>query len=211
MGVVCHGLGFLPPRLFLARARALSSVPALVPGKADGRPPGRSAPVLQRSAPLAEPRAFADLLAPLRKTDWVVYTKRPFAGPEAVLAYLSRYTHRVAIANSRLTAFDGKGVIFKWKDNRAKGRARQKVMTLAASDFFRRFLLHVLPKRFHRIRHKACPGLDPGASLPMAPGPQTSRAPVSCLMSRRQMINPIPSATQTAQSPPNLVRAAVDP
>jgi hypothetical protein len=89
----------------------------------------------------------------LRKLEWVVYAKRPFAGPEAVLAYLSRYTHRVAISNSRLIALDDNGVTFKWKDYRAKGRARQKVMTLATSEFIRRFLIHVLPQGFHRIRH----------------------------------------------------------
>ncbi len=104
-------------------------------------------------AHLAQPRAFAELLGPLRKIEWVVYAKRPFAGPEAVLAYLSRYTHRVAIANSRLVAFDDKSVTFKWKDYRAKGPDRQKVMTLAADEFIRRFLLHVLPRGFHRIRH----------------------------------------------------------
>jgi hypothetical protein len=104
-------------------------------------------------APLAERHAFAAYLAPLRKTEWVVYAKRPFAGPQAVLAYLSRYTHRVAIANSRLIAFDDNGVTFKWKDYRAKGRERHKVMTLAAHEFVRRFLLHVLPNGFHRIRH----------------------------------------------------------
>lgn len=104
-------------------------------------------------APLAEPKAFAALLRPLRKTEWVVYAKRPFAGPEAVLAYLSRYTHRVAISNTRLVAFDGHSVTFKWKDYRATERHRQKLMILEASEFIRRFLLHVLPKGFHRIRH----------------------------------------------------------
>ena len=104
-------------------------------------------------ARLEEPKAFAGLLAPLRKIDWVVYAKKPFAGPEAVLAYLSRYTHRVAIANSRLIACDGKRVTFKWKDYRAKAPERQKVMTLDADEFIRRFLLHVLPRGFHRIRH----------------------------------------------------------
>jgi predicted Zn-ribbon and HTH transcriptional regulator len=104
-------------------------------------------------APLAEPKAFAALVGPLRNTEWVVYAKRPFAGPEAVLAYLSRYTHRVAISNSRLIAFDGQTVTFKWKDYRAKARDRQKVMTLEPSEFIRRFLLHVLPKGFHRIRY----------------------------------------------------------
>ena len=83
----------------------------------------------------------------------VVYAKRPFAGPDAVLAYLSRYTHRIAIANSRLVAFDGERVTFKWKDYRAKGEARYKLMTLDVDEFIRRFLIHVLPGRFHRIRH----------------------------------------------------------
>ena len=83
----------------------------------------------------------------------MVYSKRPFGGPEAVLAYLSRYTHRVAISNSRLIAFNGNGVTFKWKDYRAEGRERQKLMTLASDEFIRRFLIHVLPRGFHRIRH----------------------------------------------------------
>ena len=104
-------------------------------------------------APLAERGAFAAYLAPLRKIEWVVYAKRPFAGPQAVLAYLSRYTHRVAIANSRLIACDDNAVTFKWKDYRANGHQRQKVMTLAHAEFIRRFLIHVLPGGFHRIRH----------------------------------------------------------
>jgi hypothetical protein len=104
-------------------------------------------------AALAQAQKFATYLAPLRKTEWVVYAKRPFGGPQAVLAYLSRYTHRVAIANSRLITFDDAGVRFKWKDYRAKGRERAKVMTLATGEFIRRFLIHVLPSGFHRIRH----------------------------------------------------------
>ncbi len=104
-------------------------------------------------APIAERHAFAAYLAPLRNTEWVVYAKRPFAGPQAVLAYLSRYTHRVAIANSRLLAVDDNAVTFRWKDYRAKGRERQKAMTLASGEFIRRFLIHVLPSGFHRIRH----------------------------------------------------------
>jgi hypothetical protein len=83
----------------------------------------------------------------------VVYAKPPFGGPGAVLAYLSRYTHRIAIANSRLVAFDGQCVTFKWKDYRAKSAARYKLMTLNADEFIRRFLIHVLPDGFHRIRH----------------------------------------------------------
>jgi hypothetical protein len=104
-------------------------------------------------AALADPQAFVAYLAPLRRAEWVVYAKRPFGGPQAVLAYLSRYTHRVAIANSRLIACDHTGVSFRWKDYRAEGRDRQKVMTLATGEFIRRFLIHVLPHGFHRIRH----------------------------------------------------------
>ena len=108
-------------------------------------------------AHLADPAAFAAHLAPLQRSEWVVYAKRPFAGPEAVLAYLARYTHRVAIANSRLLALDKRGVTFRWKDYRARegarGREWIKTMTLSADEFIRRFLLHVLPDGFHRIRH----------------------------------------------------------
>ena len=108
-------------------------------------------------AALAETAAFKAWLAPLRRCEWVVYAKRPFAGPQAVLAYLSRYTHRVAISNSRLLAMDERGVTFRWKDYRAKdgakGKKRHKAMTLSPQEFMRRFLLHVLPGGFHRIRH----------------------------------------------------------
>jgi hypothetical protein len=104
-------------------------------------------------AHLADASAFADWLAPLKKCEWVVYAKRPFSGPSAVLAYLSRYTHRVAIANSRLLSLDEQGVTFRWKDYRAKGKTRHKTMTLNTDEFIRRFLLHVLPSGFHRIRH----------------------------------------------------------
>jgi hypothetical protein len=89
----------------------------------------------------------------LRKTEWVVYAKRPFGGPEQVLRYLSRYTHRVAISNSRLVALDDAGVTFKWKDYRVSGPDRVKVMTLTSDEFIRRFLIHVVPAGFHRIRH----------------------------------------------------------
>ena len=104
-------------------------------------------------ADLADAKAFAAFLAPLRKTKWFVYAKQPFAGPEAVLAYLARYTHRVAISNSRLIRADDSSVTFTWKDYRVEGRARGKTMTLAPDEFIRRFLLHVLPRGFHRIRH----------------------------------------------------------
>ena len=104
-------------------------------------------------AGLVDAQAFAQWLAPLRACEWVVYAKRPFAGPAAVLAYLSRYTHRVAISNRRLLALDERGVTFRWKDYRSTGKTRYKAMTLAADEFMRRFLLHVLPSGFHRIRH----------------------------------------------------------
>ena len=104
-------------------------------------------------ARLKETRAFATWLAPFRKTEWVVYAKPPFGGPEAVLAYLSRYTHRVAIANSRLVSADARTVAFRWKDYRTRQGDRQKIMRLATDEFVRRFLIHVLPDGFHRIRH----------------------------------------------------------
>jgi hypothetical protein len=104
-------------------------------------------------AGLANAAAFARFLKPLRKIDWVVYAKEPFAGPKAVLAYLSRYTHRIAISNSRLIKADETGVTFKYKDYRVEGPERYKTMTLSPHEFIRRFLMHVLPKGFHRIRH----------------------------------------------------------
>ncbi len=102
---------------------------------------------------ISEPKAFNDYLTPVRQTDWVVYAKRPFSGPEAVLAYLSQYTHRVAISNRRLVSYDNNTVTFKWKDYRLKGKKRYSTMTLAADEFLRRFLIHILPHGFHRIRH----------------------------------------------------------
>ena len=104
-------------------------------------------------AGLADRSAFTARLAPLRRREWVVFAKRPFAGPEAVLAYLARYTHRVAISSSRLVSLDERSVTFSWKDYRAKGEARRKLMTLDVAEFIRRFLIHVLPGGFHRIRH----------------------------------------------------------
>ena len=132
-------LGKLFRRLFLTRLLALYDAGQLV--------------FFGSLAHLAERRSFLRHLAPVRKKRWVVYAKPPFAGPEAVLAYLSRYTHRVAISNSRLIRFDETGVTFRYKDYRRKEPERQQVMTLAADEFIRRFLLHTLPKGFHRIRH----------------------------------------------------------
>ena len=102
-------------------------------------------------ATLAEPTAFAQRLRELRRLDWVVYSKPPFGGPEQILAYLGRYTHRVAIANSRLVSVSDAAVAFRWRDYRHHGKP--KLMTLGADEFIRRFLLHALPDGFHRIRH----------------------------------------------------------
>jgi hypothetical protein len=132
-------LGKLFRRLFLSRLIALHDA-------------GRLA-FFGSMAQLADRRAFMRRLAPVRKKRWVVYAKAPFAGPKSVLAYLSRYTHRVAISNRRLIAFNEAGVTFRYKDYRRDGADRQQVMTLAADEFIRRFLLHVLPRGFHRIRH----------------------------------------------------------
>jgi hypothetical protein len=132
-------LGKLFRRLFLTNLLALHDA-------------GRLA-FFGRLAPLADRRAFLRHLSPVRQKPWVVYAKPPFGGPEAVLAYLSRYTHRVAISNRRLLAFDETGVTFRYKDYRRNGADRYRVMTLDADEFIRRFLLHTLPKGFHRIRH----------------------------------------------------------
>ena len=118
-------------------------------------------------APLAAPDVFAAQLAPLRRTEWVVYAKPPFGGPAAVLAYLARYTHRVAIANSRLVSLDDRGVCFRWKNYRtadpATGAVKIGTMTLSPDEFIRRFLLHVLPGGFHRIRHYGLLAKGPSA------------------------------------------------
>ena len=105
------------------------------------------------NAPLADKAAFDAYLKPLRKIEWVADVREPFAGPKQVLRYLSRYTHRVAISNRRLISADENGVTFKWKDYRREGRERYQLMTLATHEFIRRFLMHVLPAGFHRIRY----------------------------------------------------------
>lgn len=132
-------LGALFRRLFLTRLMALHDA-------------GRLA-FFGKLSELADRRAFLKHLSPVRKKRWVVYAKAPFAGPEAVLAYLSRYTHRVAISNSRLIRFDGKNVTFQYKDYRCNDSDQQQVMTLTADEFIGRVLLHALPTGFHRIRH----------------------------------------------------------
>jgi hypothetical protein len=132
-------LGKLFRRLFLTRLLALHDAGQLA--------------FFGSMSHLVDRRAFLGQLKPVRGKRWVVYAKAPFAGPEAVLAYLSRYTHRVAISNRRLIAFDESGVTFRYKDYRRDGADRQRVMTLGPDEFIRRFLLHVLPRGFHRIRH----------------------------------------------------------
>jgi hypothetical protein len=154
-GLVRDGSGWIPCRRgFFLPVRVLSRLfrrrflEELLKARSEGRLRLQGA-----LATLADGAAFARWAAPLRKAEWVVYAKRPFAGPQAVLAYLSRYTHRVAISNSRLIGMADGQVTFRWKDYRAKGRTKHKAMTLDAPEFIRRFLRHVLPSGFHRIRH----------------------------------------------------------
>ena len=132
-------LGALFRRLFLARLLELHKAGKLI--------------FFGKLAGLSDRRVLLRHLARVRRKRWVVYAKAPFAGPEAVLAYLSRYTHRVAISNSRLIVFDQTSVTFRYKNYRCSGADRQQVMTIAANEFIRRFLLHTLPRGFHRIRH----------------------------------------------------------
>ena len=154
-GLVRDGSGWIPCRRgFFLPVRVLSRLfrrrflEELQKARSEGR-----LRLQGELATLADGAAFARWAAPLRKAEWVVYAKRPFAGPQAVLAYLSRYTHRVAISNSRLIGMADGQVTFRWKDYRAKGPTKHKAMTLDAQEFIRRFLLHVLPSGFHRIRH----------------------------------------------------------
>jgi hypothetical protein len=170
-------LGKLFRRLFLSRLVALHDA-------------GRLA-FFGVIAHLAERRAFLRHLSPVRKKRWVVYAKAPFAGPEAVLAYLSRYTHRVAISNRRLIRFDEDGVTFRYKDYRRPGADRQQIMTLATDEFIRRFLLHVLPRGFHRIRHY---GLLAGGSRK------------DCLALARQLLAAAPPATNDPSAEPDNFR-----
>jgi hypothetical protein len=140
--------GFLLPVRVLSRLFRRLFLTALADAHAAGR-----LTFFGEIACLHRRETFTARLAPLRRKNWFVYAKPPFAGPQAVLAYLARYTHRVAIANSRLIALDDRGVTFRYKDYRRNGQERYRTMTLAADEFIRRFLLHVLPKGFHRIRH----------------------------------------------------------
>ncbi len=170
-------------------------------------------------AGLADRSAFDAFLDPLRRIEWVVYAKEPpdqvrgrlFAGPKAVLAYLARYTHRVAIANSRLIRADADSVTFRVKDYRIDGPGRYTNMTLQAHEFIRRFLMHVLPKGQHRIRHAACPGPDPGASWETAIAPPTSPAFANCWPRALPRPTPRVPAPRTGRaSSPFRVPAAAD-
>jgi hypothetical protein len=154
-GISLDGTRWVPCRPgFLLPVRVLSRLfrRLFLAGLADAHAGGRLAFFGDLDG-LQDQRTFAAHLAPLRRKNWFVYAKPPFAGPEAVLAYLARYTHRVAIANSRLLRFDESGVTFRYKDYRRDERTQYRTMTLAAGEFIRRFLLHVLPTGFHRIRH----------------------------------------------------------
>src|SRR6266436_5656007 len=148
-------------------------------------------------AHLAGKAAFKACLAPLHRTKWFVYSKRPFAGPEQVLAYLSRYTHRVAISNSHLIAADATGVTFSYKDYRIEGPGRYKTMTLKPDEFIRRFLMHVLPNGFHRIRHY---GL-------LASGTKTE----TIVRARQLIAAAAPAQTAPTQQAPDNAAATDDP
>jgi hypothetical protein len=176
--VACRPRFFLPVRVLSRLFRRLF-LDRLAAAHAEGR-----LAFFGESAGLADRAAFTAHLAPLRRVEWVVYAKRPFAGPQSVLAYLARYTHRVAISSSRLVSIDDNGVTFRWKDYRQDGPARRKLMTLAPGEFIRRFLLHVLPGGFHRIRHyglfanpaRAANLAKARALLHAAPAPADTRA-----------------------------------
>ena len=178
-------------------------------------------------AGLAGAGAFAAWIAPLRKSEWVVYAKPPFGGPEAVLAYLSRYTHRVAISNARLISADAETVAFRWKDYRIKSGDRQKVMRLATGEFIRRFLIHVLPDGFHRIRHfgllasaqrkaniarvRSLLGTDRPRQEPQAPDeliPLTLREPCPCCGGPMRIIETFRRGQQPLSRAPPPERAA---
>jgi hypothetical protein len=145
--IACRPRFFLPVRVLSRLFRRL------VLKKLDAAHRAGQLQFLGKHAALTNAQAFAAYLAPLRNREWVVYSKRPFGGPAEVLRYLARYTHRVAISNRRLVALNDKGVTFKWKDYRLEGRERYGVMTLDTHEFIRRFLMHVLPQGFHRIRY----------------------------------------------------------
>jgi hypothetical protein len=220
-GISCDGArwvssraGFLLPvrvlaklfrRLFLAKLRQLHAAGQLQ--------------FFGDQAGLSDRRAFLRHLAPIRNKTWVVYAKPPFAGPQAVLAYLSRYTHRVAISNRRLVALDDTGVTFRYKDYRRDGADRQRTMTLSPDEFIRRFLLHVLPKGFHRIRHygllasggrkvnvalaRALLAAPPPAEAEEPDPPPQPRPPCPCCGGRMVIIEIVLGDAQARAPPPS--------
>jgi len=224
--MIVPGGGLLPDGSRWVSSRPAFLLPVRVPGKLFRRlfltrlmslhETGRLA-FYGRLAHLADRRAFLRHLSPVRKKRWVVYAKPPFAGPETVLAYLSRYTHRVAISNSRILRFDQAGVTFRYKDYRRGGADRQQVMTLTADGFIRRFLLHVLPKGFHRIRHygllagatrkahleraRELLGVEPPAASDARAEPDDIRPPCPCCGGRMVVIETFLRQRQ-ARAPP---------
>src|SRR6195256_5605131 len=191
-----HALDRLPFKLSLAGEGAVAAVPPPDAGDAARRTRRRPPAVLRRPRPPRQ-QGRVHYLAPLHRTKWFVYSKRPFAGPEQVLAYLSRYTHRVAISNSRLIAADATSVTFSYKDYRIEGPGRYKTMTLKPDEFIRRFLMHVLPNGFHRIRH--C-GL-------LASGTKTE----TIVRARQLIAAATPAQTAPTQQAPDNAAATDDP
>src|SRR3990170_1287030 len=187
-GLSCDGKAWIPcrPRFFLP-VRVLSRLfRRLLLEKLCAAHDAGHLHFFNDHAALADRAAFSRYLEPLHKVECVVYAKEPFAGPDQVLAYLARYTHRVAISNRRLVSADQQGVTFRCKDYRLSGPARYKTMTLSHHEFIRRFLLHVLPKGFHRIRHygflangNRAENLDRARTLLIMPGHNQAADPVS--------------------------------
>ena len=187
---VCCKPGFLLPVRVLSRLFRRLFLTALADAHVAGQ-----LQFFGEIAGLCRREAFAASLAPLRRKNWFVYAKPPFSGPEAVLAYLARYTHRVAIANSRLITLDERGVTFRYKDYRRNGQARHRTMTLAADEFIRRFLLHVLPKGFHRIRHYG---------LLASPGCKANIARARELIAAPMPVVDLPAAQDTVDPNPQI-------
>jgi len=190
----------VPPKLFSDRGGSLGIVSPTVSGDAGRGARRRSLALLGDHSRLADKAAFKAYLRPLREIDWVGYAKEPFAGPRQVLRYLSRYTHRIAISNRRLVSADENGVAFKYKDYRLDGPARYKTMTLATDEFIRRFLIHVLPKGFHRIRHYGLLGTGARAAniahahqlLALPARPKEPETPEAALEQPRALPRPCP-------------------
>jgi hypothetical protein len=191
----CRPGFFLPVRVLSRLFRRL-----FLAGLVDAHAAGRLA-FFGDLEDLRRREAFLAHLAPLRTKNWFVYAKPPFHGPEAVLAYLARYTHRVAISNSRLLALDERGVTFRYKDYRRDGQARFRTMTLAPDEFIRRFLLHVLPKGFHRIRHYGLLA-SAGCKANIARARELIAGPVPVIDAPAAQDDPDPAAAVAAEHRP---------